>query len=775
MKKICFINPGINIKRPIAAIVTLLNSKNYAVHILSPKNRDRRKKKRTRHYEDFSNQILVTYPVKTNNIDFGWPIPNSLEFFKKAWHMLKTQDIIHMWVPFYPSTFTISLLKLLFFRKKTLILTMDTFPGHSFELSSMLDPLFKIFYKTLGVLAYAAANYVTIYGKSLKKYALKAGIPEKKLLITPTGIDLKIKKPNKDIRKELKIPEEKKIILYIGIHNIRKGLDIIYQVANILRQEDVIFVMVGDGAKRSKLQKAVQKAGLTKNFRFTGTRLDVHNFYAQADIFILPSRGEGLAGVLMEAMKYKVPIVTSNIPGTQDIITDMENGILCDIEDANCYAKAIRKILNEKFLQEKFRKNGIKKIKNTFLWKNNIKKFEKIYESIPSVRENFSKSTLKRKDKIKVLRLISSASGGGAQTGLLRYTAHYDNEQFDLSVCTLRKGTGNFHRKFKRIGKGNYFTLDLKKRVSIKAVIQLHKFINENKIDILHTHLIEADLYGFILKLLNPSLILIAGRHGQNLFRKSLVSGMINYISSIPANQIVSVSKGLKDFIHDYEFIPKSKINVVYNGINLEFFKPIENKQFKEKILSELMDRKIQDEFVIGIVGRLKRLKGHDFLFEAVKILKEKGYNNLIVLVLGEGKHLKRLKKLRDDLGLKNNIFFLGFQQKIVDFYNIFDILCLPSNYEGLSNVIIEAMACETLVVCSDIKNNLEIISSGYDGLAFKKEDSIDLAEKIEMVIQQKIDVQEITQNARKTVKRRFNIIKNTKKLEILYKFLIWK
>ncbi|MHA1285063.1 MAG: glycosyltransferase family 4 protein [Promethearchaeota archaeon] len=380
-KKICFINPGINLKRPISFLARILKKKGYKIEILTPRNKSLKYRERTRHYDQFKDIILNSYPVIEFNSSFGWPIPINFEFFKIAKRILKENDVIHVWVPFYPNTFLILLLKLLFYKKKRLILAMDTFPGYSFKLSPKFDPLFKIFYKTLGKIAYIASNYINIYANSLKDYALKAGIPEKKLIITPTGIDLTVKDIDKDIRTEFSIRKDDKIILYIGLINKRKGIDLIIKTAYYLRNfEKIKFVIVGDGILRERAIRIVKKLDLDKKIIFTGRRLDVHNFYQQADVFILPSRGEGLAGVIMEAMIYKVPVISSNIPGTRDIIENEKNGLLCEAENYKCYANCILEIINNPKFAEKIRSEGLKTIKSKFLWTTNSKRFEALYK-----------------------------------------------------------------------------------------------------------------------------------------------------------------------------------------------------------------------------------------------------------------------------------------------------------------------------------------------------------------------------------------------------------
>ncbi len=379
-KRICYINPGINTKRPISYIMNNLKKKRYIVSVFTPRKKKELKKKDSRHYDDFKGINLITYPVWTKSSGYSWPIPTNLEFFKKCWKILKENDIIHAWVPFYPNTFIICLLKLLFFKKKKLVLTMDTIPSYSFKVSSKLDVFFKIFFKILGKLVFIASNYITVYGRSLIKYADKAGVPKRKIRITPTGIDLTPKTPDKNIKEIFNILKNEKIILFIGLLNKRKGIDLILKTAKLLKNENIKFILIGDGPERKRSIQKASTLGLGEIILFVGNRLDVHNFYGHADIFFLPSRGEGLAGVLMEAMVFQVPIVTSNIAGTRDLINHLKNGLLCETENYICYARSIKKLLRDEDLRNQFIKNSLDKIQAKFLWKKNIKNFERLYQ-----------------------------------------------------------------------------------------------------------------------------------------------------------------------------------------------------------------------------------------------------------------------------------------------------------------------------------------------------------------------------------------------------------
>ncbi|MFX1363502.1 MAG: glycosyltransferase family 4 protein [Promethearchaeota archaeon] len=379
---ICFVNPGINIRRPISLIMSLLEKNKYKISILTPREKSSVRRENTRHYDDFKDINLLTYPIWTKSSGFIWPIPVNLDFIKKTWKILKENDIIHVWVPFYPNTFIVCLLKLLFFRKKKLILTMDTFPAYSFKVSSLLDVLFKFFFKTLGKLAFIASNYILVYGDSFVKHAESSGVPKRKIKVTPTGIQLNPKSSDINISNLLNIKNNEKIVLFIGIHNKRKGIDTIIKTASLLRDEDIRFILIGDGPEREKLIKLVSTLELSEKINFLGNRLDVHNFYNHADIFFFPSRGEGLPGVLMEAMIYQVPIISSNISGVRDLIEHMKNGILCKTEDIICYKNAINLLLRDQKIRNRFKKNGLDMIKTNYMWKKNFLKFESIYKKL---------------------------------------------------------------------------------------------------------------------------------------------------------------------------------------------------------------------------------------------------------------------------------------------------------------------------------------------------------------------------------------------------------
>lgn len=218
-------------------------------------------KKLFKHFDkNFNFRTVINTKIYTYSIinppflSSEFSIPVNPMFLIYLFKILLQHDVIHMWVPFYISNTLLAILKKLFLYNKKLILTMDTIPAYSFKMGKIMDFFFKIYYRTIGKIVFSASDIITLYGESIKKYTFKAGIPLNKILITPTGVDFFIKKQDRDIRKELKIKMDEKIILFVGLLNHRKGVDIIIKTAQKLKDQKIKIILVGDGSKKRNIK-----------------------------------------------------------------------------------------------------------------------------------------------------------------------------------------------------------------------------------------------------------------------------------------------------------------------------------------------------------------------------------------------------------------------------------------------------------------------------------------------------------------------------------------
>lgn len=140
---------------------------------------------------------------------------------------------------------------------------------------------------------------------------------------------------------------KEKIILAVGRLTKIKGYDLLLQSWAMLesRYPEWRLLLVGEGEERAALEAQAREAGL-KNIRFEGNVRDVESYYARSGIFVLPSRNEGFAMVLLEAMAYSLPIVAFNCrAGVAEAVEDNVSGYLAEPENVQALAEALAKMI----------------------------------------------------------------------------------------------------------------------------------------------------------------------------------------------------------------------------------------------------------------------------------------------------------------------------------------------------------------------------------------------------------------------------------------------
>ena len=363
--------------------------------------------------------------------------------------------------------------------------------------------------------------------------------------------------------------------------------------------------------------------------------------------------------------------------------------------------------------------------------------------------------------KKNILVLLTASSGAGAERLVLYQMKNYDRKRFNLHVITLRKG--NLEGEFGNVDKINYSCVNSKRKLSLKPIKKLLGYVNKNKIELIHTHLIEADMYGFITKLMNPKIKLICTKHDTNEFRRKIFWRLINKLFSLNVNQVLAVSKSVKEFITKYEFIPPQKIKVLYNGINTNKFKISEDtKKLKQEF--KLKDK----DFIIGIAGRLIKQKGHRYLFKAIATLKDK-IPGIKLLIVGDGEIRKELEEYVHKLNIEREVIFLGFRKDMPALYSLMDVFCLPSEFEGFGVVLIEAMACEKPVVATKVGGVPEVVLDGETGILVPPKNPDALAQAILKLLTNPVLSKGMGQAGRIRVEKYFAIGRMVKETEKVY------
>lgn len=186
------------------------------------------------------------------------------------------------------------------------------------------------------------------------------------ITVVGNGVDVNSFKPNP------KIDREKFSILYTGRLVYRKGLvDFVKSAEHVIKKyPDASFILTGNGGLRPALEKMIRNLGLENNFSFLGfiTQDELIKYSQKSTIYVLLSYYEGLPTTVLEAMACGMPVVATNIPGTNEVITDGKTGLLVPPRNPRAVADAIVKLLKDEKLRKKMSEAGRLHIERVFSW-----------------------------------------------------------------------------------------------------------------------------------------------------------------------------------------------------------------------------------------------------------------------------------------------------------------------------------------------------------------------------------------------------------------------
>lgn len=218
------------------------------------------------------------------------------------------------------------------------------------------------------------------------------GVPEEKIAVIPNGVDLSEYSdlpPRGNFRRKFGIPEEKKIIMYLGRIDRVKGLDILVNayayIVNKLKVNNILLVIAGmDFGYLSELKQLLNKLAINSNILLTGPLYgkDKLAAYVDADVFILPSRYEAFGMVILEACACSKPVIASNHKTFSEIIINGETGLLFQTGNVQELVKAIMYVLTHPREAENMGRRARKLIEQKFSLDKVAGSLEALYKEI---------------------------------------------------------------------------------------------------------------------------------------------------------------------------------------------------------------------------------------------------------------------------------------------------------------------------------------------------------------------------------------------------------
>ncbi len=289
----------------------------------------------------------------------------------------------------------------------------------------------------------------------------------------------------------------------------------------------------------------------------------------------------------------------------------------------------------------------------------------------------------------------------------------------------------------------------------IKASIKYKKVIKEFSPDVIHSHMIHANIFARINHLSFRHIQLICTAHNSNEGGRvrMLAYKFTNFLSNLNTNVSKEASASLisKGAFNSHNLI------TIYNGIDLKKF------NFLNK------DIGLNDHLFFLSIGRFNDQKDYPNLFNAISILKTRLNKKIKFYIAGDGELRTQLEQLIFELEISDCVVLLGKRSDIPSLLNKADYFILSSKHEGLPTVVIESMACGTFVIATDCGGSAEIM--GDTGILVTPQNSEALAQAlINAINKTSLEIKDNNLKARKRVEELFSLEKSVEKWLKIYK-----
>ena len=281
------------------------------------------------------------------------------------------------------------------------------------------------------------------------------------------------------------------------------------------------------------------------------------------------------------------------------------------------------------------------------------------------------------------------------------------------------------------------------------------------RIDLIHAH---APLpCGHAAMLLGRELGIgyLVSVHGLDAFSTNQVHGRFGQWCERVSRMVYHAAEGVacvSDRVRQevVQRAPRAQTAVVYNGVDAERFTPPEE---------------LGDEHIVLSVGDLIPTKGHATLLRAAASIRE-NVANLKVRIVGDGRERNRLVNLARELGVEDRVTFLGRQSRrqVVDEMRNCTVFALPSHYEALGCVYLEAMACGKPAIGCRGQGIEEVIRHGFSGILVDPGDAAGLAQAMIELLRNSEKRGEMGREARNEIVRRFTLRQQAEALARIYR-----
>lgn len=293
----------------------------------------------------------------------------------------------------------------------------------------------------------------------------------------------------------------------------------------------------------------------------------------------------------------------------------------------------------------------------------------------------------KKEEPIRIAQIIGKWLGGGVESVVMNYYRHLDHDKIQFDFICDDDSTNIPYDEIEKLG-GKVILIPPYQKV-FKYQKELRRVLRDGKYKIVHSHINTLSVFPLYAAKKVGVPVRIAHSHSttnKKEWKKNLLKQVLRPFSKKYATNYMCCSELAGRWLFGDKTYDEGKVYLLNNAIDLDKFKY--DKKIRDKKRKELGIK--EDTIVIGHIGRFVAQKNHTFLIDIFNQFHKKEKNSILLLA-GQGPLQEEIKNKVRELGLDDSVRFLGQRNDANELYQAFDVFLLPSLYEGLPVVGVEA------------------------------------------------------------------------------------
>lgn len=308
------------------------------------------------------------------------------------------------------------------------------------------------------------------------------------------------------------------------------------------------------------------------------------------------------------------------------------------------------------------------------------------------------------KSGIRVLHVTFNMGIGGTEQVIRQLIEGMDPTQVQSEILCIDGHVGSMGEGMREAGV-KIHTIARQPGLDRTLVSDIRALLREGDFDIVHCHQYTPYFYGWLAAWGTPARVVFTehGRFYPDRHRYKAL--LINPLMALMTSAIVSISEATREALVRYEFMPRRKIRVIYNGIS-----PLHRDDEAVKRIRESLGIP-EKAFVVGTVSRLDPVKNQTMMLRAFQNFSERNPDAWLLMV-GDGPDRQKLEQLAIQLNIDDRTVFTGFVSRPAQHLAAMDIFLLSSHTEGTSMTLLEAMSMGIPPVVTNVGGNPEILTA---------------------------------------------------------------